>query len=116
MITLYGIPNCDTVKKARVWLCEHGQAYQFHDFKKHGVPETALGDWLSKVGWETVLNRKGSTWRALDDAAKAAVTDTRSARAVMLAHPSTIKRPVVQWAGGGVSVGFSAESFAARLP
>lgn len=116
MITLYGIPNCDTVKKARVWLCEHGQAYQFHDFKKHGVPETALDAWLSALGWETLLNRKGSTWRALDDAAKAAVTDTRSARAVMLAHPSTIKRPVVQWAGGGVSVGFSAESFAARLP
>lgn len=116
MIILYGIPNCDTVKKARVWLSEHGQAYQFHDFKKHGVPETALDVWLSAVGWETLLNRKGTTWRALDDAVKAAVTDASSARPVMLERPSTIKRPVVQWADGGVSVGFSPEDFAARLP
>ena len=65
-------------------LSEHGQAYQFHDFKKHGVPEAALDAWLSALGWETLLNRKGSTWRALDEAAKAAVTDTHSARAVML--------------------------------
>lgn len=116
MIHLYGIPNCDTVKKARTWLSEHGQAYQFHDFKKLGVPEDALGAWLTAVGWETLLNRKGTTWRALDDAVKAAVTDSHSARAVMLEHPSTIKRPVVQWADGGVGVGFTPESFAARLP
>jgi arsenate reductase len=116
MITLYGIPNCDTVKKARVWFSEHGQAYQFHDFKKLGVPQAPLDTWLSKVGWETLLNRKGTTWRALDAATKAGVTDADSARPILLAHPSVIKRPVVQWADGGVTVGFTPESFAARLP
>ncbi len=116
MITLFGIPNCDTVKKARTWLIDHGVEYQFHDFKKQGVPEVPLDTWLHATGWETLLNRKGTTWRTLDDGVKAAVTDAQSARAVMLAHPSTIKRPVVQWDGGGVSVGFTPESFAGRLP
>jgi arsenate reductase len=116
MITLFGIPNCDTVKKARTWLIDHGVEYQFHDFKKQGVPEVPLDTWLHTTDWETLLNRKGTTWRALDDGAKAGVADAQSARAVMLAHPSTIKRPVVQWEGGAVSVGFTPESFAARLP
>ena len=115
MITLYGIPNCDTVKKARTWLTEHGVDYQFHDFKKLGVPEVPLDAWLDAAGWETLVNRKGTTWRALDDAAKAAITDTASARALVLAHPSVVKRPVVQWADGDVTVGFTAEQFAQRL-
>lgn len=110
-LTLYGIPNCDTVKKARAWLTERGVAVTFHDFKKQGVPETALDIWLAQVGWETLLNRSGTTWRKLDDATKAAVTDTASARALMLAQASVIKRPVVQWPDGGVSVGFSPERF-----
>lgn len=110
-ITLYGIPNCDTVKKARAWLAERGVEITFHDFKKQGVPETALDTWLAQVGWETLLNRSGTTWRKLDDATKAAVTDTASARALMLAQASVIKRPVVQWPDGGISVGFSPERF-----
>ena len=115
-VTVYGIPNCDTVKKARTWLTDHGVAHQFHDFKKQGVPEAQLDRWLQAVGWETLLNRKGTTWRNLDDATQAAVTDAPSARALVLAQPSVIKRPVVQWARGDISVGFAVDRFAACLP
>ena len=114
MITLYGIPNCDTVKKARAWLSVHGVAYAFHDFKKQGVPATELDNWLCAAGWETLLNRKGTTWRKLDEAARAAVVDAASAKALMLAQSSVIKRPVVQWADG-VTVGFDATAWQARL-
>ena len=116
MITLYGIPNCDTVKKARTWLTDHGVDYTFHDFKKQGVPEAQLDNWLATVGWETVINRKGTMWRGLDDATKASVVDAVSARAVALSTASVIKRPVVVWADGQVTVGFKPEAFAARLP
>lgn len=111
MITLYGIPNCDTVKRARAWLDQAGLAYQFHDFKKHGVPTEALQRWLVDLGWERVLNRSGTTWRKLDEASRSAVIDAASAAAVMQAHPSVIKRPVVQWPDGGLSVGFSPDLF-----
>jgi arsenate reductase (glutaredoxin) len=114
MTTLYGIPNCDTVKKARAWLTEHGVAYDFHDFKKQGVPATELDAWMKAVGWETLVNRKGTTWRKLDDATRAAVVDAASAKALMLAQASVIKRPVVQWANG-VTVGFDAEAWARRI-
>ena len=116
--TLYGIRNCDTVKRARSWLDEHQHAYTFHDFKLQGVPTPALDHWLAAVGWETLLNRKGTAWRKLDDATKTAVTDTASARAVMLATPSVIKRPVVDWgagAGAGTTVGFKPEAWIARI-
>lgn len=116
MITLHGIPNCDTVKKARAWLAGHGVEYQFHDFKKQGVPQPQIDTWLSAVGWETLINRKGNAWRALDEATQATVTDDASARAVALASPSVIKRPVVEWADGTVTVGFTPERFAERLP
>ena len=116
MITLYGIPNCDTVKKARVWLTEHGVDYTFHDFKKQGVPADLLPGWLARAGLDTLINRRGPTWRKLDPALQASVVDTASAMAVMQAHSSVIKRPVVVWADGQVSVGFSPEAFAARLP
>jgi Spx/MgsR family transcriptional regulator len=116
MTTLYGIPNCDTVKKARTWLTEQGVDYTFHDFKKQGVPQPQIDTWLAAVGWETLINRKGTAWRGLDDATKAAVVDAASARAVALASPSVIKRPVVQWADGTVTVGFSPERFTERLP
>jgi arsenate reductase (glutaredoxin) len=115
MITLYGIPNCDTVKKARAWLTERGVAYVFHDFKRQGVPEQALDHWLREVDWSVLVNRKGTTWRQLDDATRAAVVDAPSARALMLEKPSVIKRPVVQWAQG-VSVGFDADDWTHRLP
>jgi len=114
-ITLYGIPNCDTVKKARQWLAGQGAQVQFHDFKKEGVPDALIDGWLQQVGWETLLNRKGNTWRALDDAAKAGVTDAASARALMQAQSSVIKRPVVRWADGLVTVGFSEQVFAQAL-
>ena len=105
---LYGIPNCDTVKRARAWLAGQGVVYEFHDFKKAGVPEARLDAWLAAVGWETLLNRKGTMWRKLSDVERAAVTDRGTARALMLAHASIIKRPVVEWADGQVTVGFEA--------
>jgi arsenate reductase len=115
MITLYGIPSCDTVKKARLWLTDHGVDYAFHDFKKQGVPQPQIDTWLAAVGWETVINRKGTAWRALDEATKTAVVDSASARAVALVQPSVIKRPVVEWADGTVTIGFTPERFAETL-
>ncbi|MBW0172671.1 MAG: ArsC family reductase [Hydrogenophaga sp.] len=115
MTTLYGIPNCDTVKKARAWLTEHGVAHTFHDFKKQGVPAAALDRWLQAAGWDTVINRKGTTWRQLDEDTRTGVTDAASARAVALAHASVIKRPVVEWADGRITVGFNAADWAARV-
>ena len=110
-ITLYGIPNCDTVKKARAWLAERGAEVHFHDYKKAGVPE-ALVHWTNLKGWETLLNRKGTKWRSLDPAVQAAVVDAPSAIALMRSEPSVIKRPVVEWGEHGVTVGFDAEDFA----
>lgn len=109
-LTVYGIPNCDTVKKARAWLQDQGVVYTFHDYKKQGVPLPQLDAWLQALGWEVLLNRKGTTWRKLDETTRDAVADAASARALMLAQPSVIKRPVVQWADG-VSVGFDAEAW-----
>lgn len=114
MIILYGIANCDTVKKARAWLTEQGQPHEFHDFKKLGVPPDALARWAEAVGWDKLLNRKGTTWRKLDAATQAAVTDTATAQALMRAQPSVIKRPVVDW-GPGITVGFDAADWAARI-
>lgn len=113
--TLYGIPNCDTVKKARAWLAEHGQPPRFHDFKKQGVPADRLTAWVAAVGWEKLLNRQGTTWRQLDPAAQAAVVDAASAQALLQAQPSAIKRPVVEWPNGDISVGFSAEDWRRRV-
>jgi hypothetical protein len=114
-ITMYGIPNCDTVKKARTWLTAQGVDVTFHDFKKQGVPEQQLDHWLATVGWEKLVNRQGQTWRKLDAAAQAAVVDAPSARALMLAQASVIKRPVVAWSAKEVSVGFDAAAWAQRL-
>ncbi|WP_423460111.1 ArsC family reductase [Ottowia sp. VDI28] len=116
-LTLFGIPNCDTVKKARAWLTEHNVAYRFHDFKKEGVPPDHLQRWMQAVGWDKVLNRQGTTWRKLDAAEQAAVHDAASAAALLLANPSAIKRPVVEWseAADDVTVGFNADGWQARL-
>ncbi|OQW87757.1 MAG: ArsC family reductase [Rhodoferax ferrireducens] len=114
-VTVFGIPACDTVKKARVWLTDHAVDYVFHDFKKQGVPADLLPGWLTAVGWETLVNRKGTTWRKLDETTRLAVVDEASAAALMLTQPSVIKRPVVVWGDGSVSVGFSAELFAQRV-
>ena len=109
-VTLYGIPNCDTVKRARAWLADHGIDAAFHDFKKAGVPADPLDAWLDALGWEALLNRKGTTWRKLDEATRDAVVDRASARALMLAQPSVIKRPVVAW-GSVTTVGFDPASW-----
>lgn len=111
--TVYGIPNCDSVKKARVWLSEQGLEYDFHDFKKLGVPEVRLQQWLQACGWEVVLNRKGTTWRKLEAATQAAVTDAASATALMLEQASVIKRPVIEWPSGRVTVGYTPEQWPA---
>jgi Spx/MgsR family transcriptional regulator len=113
-ITLYGIPNCDTVKKARAWLDERGLAHDFHDYKKQGVPQTEMRDWIKAHGWEKLLNRRGPTWRKLDSAQQAAVTDAASALAVMNEQSSVIKRPVLV-RGGTVLVGFDADEWARVL-
>ena len=113
--TLHGIPNCDTVKRARAWMAEQGVACSFHDFAKAGVPADRLQAWVQACGWETPLNRKGTTWRKLDEASRAAVVDAASAMALMRAHPSCIKRPVVDWADGAITVGFEAADWLARI-
>ncbi|MBS0307523.1 MAG: ArsC family reductase, partial [Proteobacteria bacterium] len=103
--TLYGIPNCDQVKKARAWLNDHAVDYDFHDFKKSGVAPDLLKTWLQDVDWEVLLNRKGTTWRGLDDSRKAAITDAASAAVLMQESPSVIKRPVLH-VDGTTHVGF----------
>lgn len=118
-IILYGIPNCDTVKKARTWLAGQGLAYQFHDFKKQGMPAERLPAWMAAVGWERLLNRQGTSWRRLDAGVQAGVQDATTAAALMLEHPSVIKRPVVEWNGtpaGRVSVGFKPEAWNELAP
>lgn len=95
MIQVYGIANCDSVRKIRAWLDAQDIDYSFHDYKKSGVPVDALRDWVGIRGWDTLLNRRGTTWRQLDDATRAGVCNADSAIAVMLNHPSIIKRPVL---------------------
>jgi Spx/MgsR family transcriptional regulator len=109
---VYGIPNCDTVKRARAWLTEQGRDYRFHDFKKAGVPEERLDAWIAALGWEPLVNRQGTTWRKLDETVRAGVVDAASARALMLAQASVIKRPVVEWDDGRITVGFDAARWA----
>jgi arsenate reductase len=111
-VTIYGIPNCDTVKKARDWLTAHGVAYEFHDFKKQGLPLDQIDAWIKAVGFEKLLNRRGPTWRKLDDAVQASVVNAASAVAVMKLNSSVIKRPVVQWGNGQITVGFDADAWA----
>ena len=117
-ITLYGIAHCDTVKKARAWLTAQGQTHHFHDFKKQGVPADRLAVWMADVGWEKLVNRQGTTWRKLDAATQATVQDAASASAVLQAHASIIKRPVVEWrssAGTRTTLGFDAARWAQLL-
>ena len=98
-VTLYGIPNCDTVKKARNWLEQHGIAYAFHDYKKQGADAARLQDWVAQAGWEKVLNRAGTTFRKLPDSDKADLDSNKAVR-LMAANPSCIKRPIVEHPGG----------------
>jgi arsenate reductase (glutaredoxin) len=109
-VTLYGIPNCDTVKKARGWLDAKGVAYTFHDYKKAGIDAATLDRWADATGWEPLLNRAGTTFKKLDDADKADI-DRAKAIKLMLANPSMIKRPVVEGAGP-LLVGFKSDDWA----
>ena len=111
MITVYGIKNCDTVKKARTWLDTHKIAYRFHDYKTEGVDKAQLEAWVKKLGWEVLLNRAGTTFRKLPDAQKEGLTEKR-AIALMLAQPSMIKRPVLE-KGAILATGFKPEQYAA---
>jgi Spx/MgsR family transcriptional regulator len=111
MVRLYGIPNCDTMKKARQWLANHKVAYEFHDYKKEGVDEKRLRRWVAQVGWEKLLNRRGMMWRKLDDATKAEIDETSAIR-IMLETPSIIKRPVLEQ-GKKLHVGFKEAEYQA---
>lgn len=108
---LFGIPNCNTVKKARDWLEAHGIAYEFHDFKKQGVDSTLVNSWLQQMPWEKLVNRAGMTWRNLSEAEKAAVNDAGAALHLMLAKSSVIKRPVLAKDGKILSLGFSEATY-----
>lgn len=108
---LYGIPNCDTVKKARSFLDRHQVAYDFHDFKKHGVTEAMLAGWLEQVGWQKLLKKTGPTWGKLPEEVKASVKDDASALALMLDKPNIIKRPVLEQDGKVLALGFSEDDY-----
>ncbi|EDL49481.1 ArsC family reductase [Erythrobacter sp. SD-21] len=112
-IHLYGIPNCDTVKKARKWLEAQAIDYTFHDYKKEGADAERLANWADEAGWEVLLNKRGTTFRKLSDAEKT-VIDQAKAIALMVEHPSMIKRPVVEYAGG-IHVGFDEAAWKSAL-
>jgi arsenate reductase len=112
-VTIYGIKNCDTMKKARTWLDDHGVAYMFHDYKAEGIDKASLERWAKEVGWEILLNRAGTTFRKLPDAQRENVTE-RKATALMLEQPSMIKRPVLD-VGGKLLVGFKPEAYAKQF-
>jgi arsenate reductase (glutaredoxin) len=113
-VTIYGIKNCDTMKKARAWLDKHGVDYAFHDYKTAGIERTLLEQWCKKLGWETLLNRGGTTFRKLPDKDKNDL-DAKKAIALMLAQPSMIKRPVLDFGRGQLLVGFAPETYAAAV-
>ena len=113
-LTIYGIKNCDTMKKARTWLDKAGKAYAFHDYKTAGIDRARLEGWAKKVGWEALLNRSGTTFRKLPEAAKDGLTEQK-ALALMLEQPSMIRRPVLEAPGGKLLVGFKPENYKAEL-
>ncbi|MFT3804089.1 MAG: ArsC family reductase [Burkholderiaceae bacterium] len=114
-IVIHGIDNCDTVRKARSWLKDHGLPYRFHDFRKDGLTEAMLQRWLSHVPWDALLNRRGLTWRRLTPAQRDAVVDQASAIDLMLREPTIVKRPVLE-AGDRLLVGFSDPLYQGLLP
>ena len=112
MYIVYGIPNCDTVKKALAWLNNHKIPYQFHDYKKLGITAAKLTNWTGQLGWDTVLNKKSTTWRSLEPAVQASVTNEKAAIKLLLANTSGIKRPLIEKAGKLVAVGFDEALYA----
>jgi arsenate reductase len=113
-ITIYGIKNCDTMKKARTWLDKRGVAYSFHDYKTAGIERARLERWCKKAGWESLFNRAGTTFRKLPDKDKTGL-DAKKAMALMLAQPSMIKRPVLDLGGEKLLVGFNPELYSKAL-
>ena len=113
-LTIYGIKNCDTMKKARAWLDQAGKPYAFHDYKTAGIDSARMEGWAKKVGWEALLNRSGTTFRKLPEAAKDGLTEQK-ALALMLEQPSMIRRPVLEAPGGKLLVGFKPENYKAEL-
>jgi len=111
MYILYGIPNCDSVKKARVWLDSNNISYEFHDYKKSGITGKKLKEWCSQIGWENLMNKNSTTWRELDEVTQKTVTNQSSAIAVMAEHTSIIKRPVIEHNGEIVAVRFDAGTY-----
>lgn len=109
MYTLFAIPNCDTVKKARTWLADHNIDYQFHDYKKEGVDRQTISRWLTQKPWEELVNRAGLTWKKLSDAEKP--TNAEEAIALMLDKPSVIRRPLIEANGRIVALGFNSEQY-----
>jgi arsenate reductase len=114
MTTIYGIKNCDTMKKARAWLDKRGVQYGFHDYKAFGIEKGKLEGWAKKAGWETLLNKGGTTFRKLPDKDKEGLTEAKAIK-LMLAQPSMIKRPVLELGGGKLLVGFKPEQYQAAL-
>lgn len=112
---VYGIKNCDTVKKALNWLKANNKIFEFHDYKKEGITTEKLQSWCSQVGWENLLNRRGTTWRKLDEETRNTVTDETQAMNVMLTNTSIIKRPVIEKDGKVLMVGFDEASYSAKL-
>ena len=113
-ITVYGIKNCDTIKKARAWLDRRGVDYAFHDYKVAGIDKGKLEGWAREVGWEALLNKAGTTFRKLADKEKEGITETKAIK-LMLAQPSIIKRPVLELGGGKLLVGFKPEQYEAAV-
>lgn len=111
MYIIYGIPNCDTVKKALTWLNDHKISYEFHDYKKAGITAARLKSWSSQVGWESFLNKKSTTWRGLDAATQASITNEKAAIKLLVEHTSGIKRPVIEKDGSVVAIGFDADLY-----
>ena len=114
-ITLYGIANCDTVKKARAWLAAQGAEHTFHDFKKHGVPPSRPRQWLDALGAAQLVNRRGTTWRRLDAGDQARADDPQAAPALLHEQPSLMRRPIVEWPDGTVGAGFDEATWNERL-
>jgi arsenate reductase (glutaredoxin) len=111
MMIVYGIKNCDTVKKALMWLKANGIAFEFHDYKKEGITKEKLRLWVDAVGWEVLLNKKGTTWRKLDDKAQASLKDPNSAIEIMLNNTSIIKRPIIELRGNKLIVGYDEDTY-----
>ena len=111
MYTLYGIPNCNTVKKAIDWLKKNGIAHQFYDYKKKGITETKLQEWVAQIGWERLVNKRGTTWKGLDETLQFTITDNQAAIGLMLEKTSVIKRPIIENGNKFVAVGFDTKDY-----